>query len=106
MACRESVVRRPMARPAWVIPRAVFDARLVAEAVDAGAVLRRHRVRSLERLDDRVVVDERLSARVVVGADGAHSVRPTLRSDTGNPVVGPWPCVAMRPRPTLVRDSR
>src|SRR6476661_7175464 len=35
MACRESVVRRPMARAAWVIPRAVFDARLVAEAVDA-----------------------------------------------------------------------
>ena len=74
MACRGSVVRRPMSRLAWVIPRAVFDARLVAEAVAAGAVLRRHRLRSLERLDDRVVVDGRLSSRVVVGADGAHSV--------------------------------
>ena len=74
MACRQSVVRRPMARPARVIPREVFDARLVAEAVEAGAVLRRHRARGLQRLDDRLVLDEHLSARVVVGADGAHSV--------------------------------
>ena len=63
-----------MSRPARVIPRAVFDERLVAAAVHAGAELRRHRTRTLQRLDDRVLVDDQLGARVVVGADGAHSV--------------------------------
>ena len=63
-----------LARPVWVVPRAVFDARLVDRAVAAGAVLRRQRVSSVRRLGNRVVVDGSTSARVVVGADGAHSV--------------------------------
>ncbi len=63
-----------LARPVWVIPREVFDARLVERAVAAGAVLRRHRVSQLQRVGDRVVLDDRYEARVVVGADGAHSV--------------------------------
>ncbi len=54
----------PLARPVWVVPRTELDARLVARAEAAGAVLERRRVRSLDELD----------ARVVVGADGAHSV--------------------------------
>ena len=46
-----------MARPARVVPRAVFDARLVAAACAAGAVLRRHTVRSVDVRPDRVVLD-------------------------------------------------
>jgi len=65
---------RDMARSTWVIPRAVFDHRLVQAAQDAGARLVRHRVRS---------VDE-LTATVVVGADGAQSVvRRTLAQRPG-----------------------
>lgn len=65
---------RDMARSTWVIPRAVFDHRLVQAAQDAGARLVRHRVRS---------VDE-LTAAVVVGADGAQSVvRRTLAERPG-----------------------
>ena len=69
-----------MARPAWVIPRAVFDARLADRAVAAGADRRPHRVSSVERIGTQVVVDGSLRAKVVVGADGAHSaVRSSLR---------------------------
>ena len=65
---------RDMARSTWVIPRAVFDHRLVQAAQDAGARFVRHRVRS---------VDE-LTAAVVVGADGAQSVvRRTLAERPG-----------------------
>jgi geranylgeranyl reductase family protein len=66
-------VERTMARPAYVVPRAVLDARLVEAAQAAGATLVRHRVRSLDELDD---------AAVVVGADGAHSV---VRKALGRP---------------------
>jgi geranylgeranyl reductase family protein len=70
---------RVMGRPAHVVPRRVFDARLVAAATAAGAELRRHRVRRIEVRADRVLVDGGaagggLEARVVVGADGATGV--------------------------------
>ena len=71
---------RAMARPAHVVPRRVFDARLVAAAVGHGAHLARHRVRSVQHDGDRVVLDGSIAARVVVGADGAHSV---LRRSVG-----------------------
>jgi geranylgeranyl reductase family protein len=64
-------VARPMARPVYVIPREVFDARLVERAVERGATLVRRRVTSVADLP---------GAGVVVGADGAHSV---LRSHLG-----------------------
>ncbi|MGN6331156.1 MAG: NAD(P)/FAD-dependent oxidoreductase [Motilibacteraceae bacterium] len=67
-------VRREMARPAHVVPRRVLDARIAAAAVAAGAVPVRHRVRSVERRADRVVLDGALAARVLIGADGAGSV--------------------------------
>jgi menaquinone-9 beta-reductase len=73
-------VSRRLARPVWVIPREVFDARLVRHATRAGARLRRHRVRDLETAADTVAVDGDIRARVLVGADGAHSV---VRSRTG-----------------------
>jgi geranylgeranyl reductase family protein len=67
-------VARPMSRPAWVVPRAVFDARLVAAAIRAGAVFRRQRVRTLLAAGGRVVLDDDVVGGVVVGADGAHSL--------------------------------
>jgi len=77
-----SSVSRPMARPVYVIPRAVFDARLVERAVAAGATLVRHRVADVRATDDGIVLDGRYRAPVVVGADGAHSV---LRGHLGLP---------------------
>lgn len=72
-------VRRDMARAAYVVPRRVLDARIAAAAVVAGAVPVRHRVRSVVRRGDQVVLDGVLAARVVVGADGAGSaVRRSL----------------------------
>lgn len=67
-------VARTMARPAWVVPRVVFDQRLVEAAQSAGAVLVRHRVRSVEQREGAVGLDSAVTARVAVGADGAHSV--------------------------------
>ncbi|MET7748929.1 geranylgeranyl reductase family protein [Micromonospora sp. NPDC005367] len=76
-------VARPLPRPAYTVPREVFDARLVAAAVAAGAELRRHTVRRLEQTADRVVLDGDIVARAVVGADGAGSV---VRRLLGHPV--------------------
>lgn len=77
-------VARRLARPVWVIPRTVFDARLVDRAVAAGATLTRHRVRKLRRRAGAVEIDEAFVAKVVIGADGAHSVvRRSLGGRTG-----------------------
>ncbi|MBB5841519.1 geranylgeranyl reductase family protein [Kribbella italica] len=67
-------VDREMQRATWVVPREVFDARLVEAAVAAGAQLVNRRVRSVEVLADCVVLDGSIAARVVIGADGAQSV--------------------------------
>jgi geranylgeranyl reductase family protein len=67
-------VARPFARPAFVVPRLLLDERLVRAAVSAGAVLARHRVRTIVRLPHCVLVDGRYLARTVIGADGAESV--------------------------------
>ena len=69
-----TTVERAMHRPAHVVPRAVLDARLLAAARAAGAVVRRHVVRRFDARSDRVEVDGVLSAGVLVGADGAESV--------------------------------
>jgi geranylgeranyl reductase family protein len=74
LARGEADVERLMRRPARVVPRSVFDARLVDAAVAAGAELRQHRVRSVASSPDGVRLDDVLEARVVVAADGAHSV--------------------------------
>ena len=80
-----SVCRR-MRRPAWVVPRAVFDARLREAALAAGAVPGRGHVRSVRVRPEGVeVVDGRglVPAQVVVGADGAHSaVAASVRAAT------------------------
>jgi flavin-dependent dehydrogenase len=77
-----SRVQRSMHRPVWVIPRRVFDARLVKHATRAGAELRRHPVRDLRATPDGAVLDGRFAGRVVVAADGANSV---LRPAVGQP---------------------
>lgn len=76
-----SVARR-LPRPAYTVPRRVFDARLVAAAVAAGARLVRHTVRHLEERDDQVILDRAIAARAVIGADGAGS---TVRRALGTP---------------------
>ncbi|MDQ3643730.1 MAG: FAD-dependent monooxygenase, partial [Actinomycetota bacterium] len=65
-----------MARAAYVIPREIFDARLVETAVLRGAEFRRHRVRTVAVADDgsHAVLDGEIRARVVIAADGASSV--------------------------------
>ena len=73
---------RPLARPDYTIPRVVFDARLVDAAVAAGATLVQHAVRRIDVRPDSVVLDGMISARTVIGADGAYSlVRRTLGED-------------------------
>ncbi|WP_433688187.1 geranylgeranyl reductase family protein [Micromonospora carbonacea] len=76
-------VARALPRPAYTVPREVFDARLAAAAVAAGAELRRHAVRRVEQRGGRVVLDGEIAARAVVGADGAASV---VRRALGHPV--------------------
>ncbi|WP_092380657.1 geranylgeranyl reductase family protein [Micromonospora phaseoli] len=78
-------VARALPRPAYTVPREVFDARLVAAAVDAGAVLGRQAVRRVEVRGDRVVLDGEISAGVVVGADGAGSVVRRTLGQRNNP---------------------
>jgi geranylgeranyl reductase family protein len=86
-------VARAMARPTLVVPREVLDARLVAAAVKRGAVMRQHRVRQVRPLvaeggarPGGATVDGALRARVVIGADGAHSA---VRASLGLPAPRP-----------------
>ena len=71
-------VDRSMRRPAYVVPRTVFDERLVLAARDAGAHLIRHRVRELSVGPASVVLDDEITATAVVAADGANSQLRTL----------------------------
>ncbi len=68
------VVSGSMRRPAHVVPRAELDERLLRAAEEAGAFFHRWRVRELVPLPRGVLVDGRWRARVVIGADGLHSV--------------------------------
>ncbi|WP_229803799.1 NAD(P)/FAD-dependent oxidoreductase [Planobispora rosea] len=71
-----------VARPNRVVPREVFDARLVDAARARGVEVRRHRVRAIAARKDHVVVDDRLATRTLVAADGANS---TVRRLAGIP---------------------
>lgn len=81
-----AAVARALPRPAYTVPRRVFDARLVRAAVAGGAELRRHTVREIGQDGPEVVVDGRYRARVLIGADGAGSV---VRRALGEPVNPP-----------------
>jgi geranylgeranyl reductase family protein len=80
-----AAVARPLPRPAHTVPRRVFDARLVAAAVEAGAELRQHTVRAITDTGRNVVVDDRFQAGVLIGADGAESVVRRLLGAAPNP---------------------
>lgn len=69
-----ATVERAMPRPAHVVPRTVFDDRLLTAALADGAEFRRHNVHRLVVHPAQVDVDGLFSASVVVGADGAESV--------------------------------
>jgi geranylgeranyl reductase family protein len=69
-----AVVVRETARPAAVVPRAVFDERLLAAALARGAELHRHTVQSVVADAEGVTVDGAFRAGGVIGADGAESV--------------------------------
>ncbi|WP_250027733.1 NAD(P)/FAD-dependent oxidoreductase [Paractinoplanes maris] len=81
-----SAVARPLPRAAYTVPRRVFDERLVRAAVEAGAELRRHTVRSVRATGDGIMIDSRFRAGVLIGADGAGSV---VRRALGFPVNPP-----------------
>ncbi|MBB5631671.1 NAD(P)/FAD-dependent oxidoreductase, partial [Sphaerisporangium krabiense] len=67
-------VRATVARPNHVVPRMVFDARLVEAARRRGVEVRRHHVRDLTFAGGHVLLSGgALRGRVVVGADGANS---------------------------------
>jgi geranylgeranyl reductase family protein len=80
-----AAVTRRLARPDYTIPRTVFDARLVDAAVAAGARLVRHTVRTIEQRPDSVVLDGVISARTVIGADGAYSLVRRALGEPTNP---------------------
>jgi geranylgeranyl reductase family protein len=65
---------RTTRRPSFVVPREIFDGRLLAAALATGAEFRRHAVRRLDVRPDAVEIDGLFRADVVVGADGAESV--------------------------------
>jgi len=73
------VVAAP-ARPNYVVPRRVFDARLVAAAAAAGVEIRRQRVHRLTVGRAWVELDGAVAGWVVIGADGANS---TVRRQAG-----------------------
>jgi geranylgeranyl reductase family protein len=100
-------------RPDYVVPRAVFDARLVAVAAARGAELVRHTVRRLEVLEDRVVLDDEIEARTVVAADGANGIVRRLlglpRQDASTIAVavrGYIPWETRDPEQVIVMDGR
>ena len=69
-------------RHGYIVPREELDHRILASAVEAGAVLRQGcHVSAVERTDGRLTVrfregtaDRSLRAPIVVGADGTHSI--------------------------------
>jgi menaquinone-9 beta-reductase len=80
-----AAVARSLPRAAHTVPRRVFDARLVQAAVGAGAELRRHPVREITETAGGVVVDGRILANVLIGADGATSIVRRLVGEPVNP---------------------
>ncbi len=107
-------VATPSARASYVVPRQVFDARLMAAARARGATLIRRRVRTLElasrpRPGGRgreavVVVNGALTARVVIGADGANSVVRRALGLAANPPEAT--AIAVRAYADLPADGR
>lgn len=79
------VAARRCRRVNWVIPRRVFDARLVQAAEGSGVERRTERVRRVEERHGMVVLNGHIAARIVVGADGANSTVRRLLGVPANP---------------------
>lgn len=79
------VAARRCQRDNWVMPREVFDARLVAAAEARGIERRVTRVRHVEQRAGMVVLDGDTASRVVVAADGANSTVRRLLGVAPNP---------------------
>ena len=78
-------VAGPMAREVYVVPREVFDARLVEHAVRRARCCGGAGCAGSRSGTTGVVLDGEVAARVVVGADGVHSVlRPHLLGARGS----------------------
>jgi geranylgeranyl reductase family protein len=92
---------RPFARPAYVVPRLLFDDRLLQCAITAGAVLRRHRVHTVLSTPGGVVIDDAIRARTVIGADGAESV--VRRHTSARPAPPGTTAIALRGYATAAR---
>ncbi len=103
---RSPLGREVVAQPreaAYCIPRAVFDARLVAAAAARGAEIIQRRIRTLSVTADSVVLAPDLTAAVVVAADGANSTIRRLLALPPNP---PDACaIAMRGYATAAPTS-
>ncbi|QXG74590.1 geranylgeranyl reductase family protein [Modestobacter sp. L9-4] len=80
-----TTVERTLHRPSSVVPRAVFDGRLLDQVLATGVRLRQHTVREVTVHADHVEVDGRIRAGVLVGADGAESVVRRSLGLAGNP---------------------
>ena len=104
LARGSSSVARTMARPVWVIPREVFDARLVERAVAAGAALVRHRVGEVRVTDQGVVLDGRFRAR----SWSAPTARTASSGSTSGCPTGAarWRSAATRRRRRTARARR
>jgi geranylgeranyl reductase family protein len=88
--------RGRLADTARVIPRDVFDLRLLEHARGAGAVVLQERVRDVGPAGPEVTVGGH-RARVVIGADGAYSVvAGALRAGSRNPRAARRHAVAIR----------
>ncbi|PRY67219.1 geranylgeranyl reductase family protein [Glaciihabitans tibetensis] len=70
--------------PGYVVPRRTFDERLARAAIAAGAHFRQERVTTLTQNSREVTVNGRLTAPVVVAADGANSVVRRLVGEPAN----------------------
>ncbi|MFF0248754.1 NAD(P)/FAD-dependent oxidoreductase [Streptosporangium sandarakinum] len=75
-------VEAAVARPNHVVPRTVFDARLIDAARAHDIEVRRHRVRTLTTRGGLPLIDDTITARTVIAADGANS---TVRRLLGLP---------------------
>jgi len=77
---RGRTVERSMPDEGFVIPRLVFDGRLLQVVRSRGATFRQHTVHRIQVDADAVVIDGSIACDVLIGADGAES---TVRRAAG-----------------------
>ena len=101
LARGDESVAGTMARPVYVIPREVFDARLVERAVDRGATFRRERIVSIEMVSTkRSRMRSSSTGPSRRGSSSARTVRTpsSARSSGCRTVAARWRSAATHPR--------